>query len=408
MSDSVESRRVDLLWNTTKEGGEDRSSSGSGSGSGSGNGLNERLSERKDNVRCDVAGVHNSATNYHHSTWSSSGIDGSFSLKNFKDNLQIDVRYQDQDELVFDLIGVDPPIANALRRILIAEVPTVAIEKVDIHNNTSILQDEVLAHRLGLVPIDIDPELMKAKKEDEPATDENTITFELNITCRRMAEADRKKAGLEGDDMGDGYVNSKVFSRDLVWKPTGDQLERFPMGVRPVHEDILLAKMRPGQAIHVVCHCEMGLGETHAKWSPVATASYRLLPDVVLYGEDIVDEEAEVLKAMCPTKVFDIEDLGGGKKKAVVANPRACTVCRECIRRPDYQDKIKLLRKKDHFIFSIESVGMIPPTELFRRALRILIKKCDTLTHLLDELEHPTAPATNTSNDSADAEMEDA
>ena len=58
-------------------------------------------------------------------------------------------------------------IANAFRRILISEVPTMAIEKVFIVNNTSIIQDEVFAHRLGLVPIRADPRLFEYKSESE-------------------------------------------------------------------------------------------------------------------------------------------------------------------------------------------------------------------------------------------------
>jgi len=70
-----------------------------------------------------------------------------------------------KDELVFDLIGVDAPIANALRRILLAEVPSVAIETVWLYNNTSMIQDEVLALRLGLVPLNVDPRLLDFKGE---------------------------------------------------------------------------------------------------------------------------------------------------------------------------------------------------------------------------------------------------
>ncbi len=51
------------------------------------------------------------------------------------------------------LVGAEAPLANALRRILLSEVPTMAIERVLLYQNTSILQDEVLAHRLGLIPI---------------------------------------------------------------------------------------------------------------------------------------------------------------------------------------------------------------------------------------------------------------
>ena len=61
------------------------------------------------------------------------------------------------EELVFEMVGVEASIANALRRILLAEVPTVAIETVYFTRNTGIVQDEVLAHRLGLVPLNIDP-----------------------------------------------------------------------------------------------------------------------------------------------------------------------------------------------------------------------------------------------------------
>jgi DNA-directed RNA polymerase I and III subunit RPAC1 len=61
------------------------------------------------------------------------------------------------EEIVFDLIGIDASIANAFRRILLAEVPTMAIEHVYIWNNSSIIQDEVLAHRLGLIPLKVDP-----------------------------------------------------------------------------------------------------------------------------------------------------------------------------------------------------------------------------------------------------------
>lgn len=61
--------------------------------------------------------------------------------------------------MIVELIGIDAPLANAFRRIIIAEVPTVAIEEVFFENNTSIIQDEVLAHRLGLIPINADPRI---------------------------------------------------------------------------------------------------------------------------------------------------------------------------------------------------------------------------------------------------------
>lgn len=65
------------------------------------------------------------------------------------------------ESLEFDLIGLDASIANAIRRVLLANVPTLAIETVYIMNNTSIVQDEILAARLGLVPIKVDARLFE-------------------------------------------------------------------------------------------------------------------------------------------------------------------------------------------------------------------------------------------------------
>ena len=61
----------------------------------------------------------------------------------------------------YDLVGVDASIANALRRIMIADVPTMCIEHVYVLNNTSVVQDEILAQRLGLIPLNVDPDLFE-------------------------------------------------------------------------------------------------------------------------------------------------------------------------------------------------------------------------------------------------------
>lgn len=68
------------------------------------------------------------------------------------------------DRLEFDLVGVDASLANAIRRILIADVPTMAIEKVYVMTNTSLIHDDVFAHRLGLIPIKADPRAFAFKR----------------------------------------------------------------------------------------------------------------------------------------------------------------------------------------------------------------------------------------------------
>lgn len=105
-------------------------------------------------------------------------------VNEFKNGLKIEIQSMNDEQIVFDLIGADASIANALRRILISEVPTMAIETLYILNNSSIIQDEVLAHRVGLIPLNVDPrEFLCFEDEEDVATDTNTIVYKLDVTC---------------------------------------------------------------------------------------------------------------------------------------------------------------------------------------------------------------------------------
>ncbi|KAI9011884.1 DNA-directed RNA polymerase [Phycomyces nitens] len=301
------------------------------------------------------------------------GISNAWDLETFKKNFSIKINRLSEHSIEFDLKGVDASIANAFRRILIAEVPTMAIEKVYVMNNTSIIQDEVLAHRLGLVPILADPAAFDFKAEEDGPTDLNTIVFRLKVKCERNPDA----AADETDPLK-LYKNSNVYSKDLVWEPKGDQEERFKdQPVRPVHDDILLAKLRPGQEVDMELHCHKGQGQTHAKWSPVATASYRLLPEITILEPITGDDAYKFQKCFAPGVVDVVKK--GGKMVAKVVNPRKDTVSREVLRHKEFEDKVRLTRVRDHFIFNIETTGIIPAQDLFGMAINVLIEKIKTI-----------------------------
>ncbi|XP_028771509.1 DNA-directed RNA polymerases I and III subunit rpac1-like [Neltuma alba] len=315
------------------------------------------------------------------------GVDNSIRLDNFCQNFKVQVNRLTEDDMEFDMMGIDPALANAFRRILIAEVPTMAIERVYIANNTSVIQDEVLSHRLGLIPIKADPRLFEnPENAGNDKNEKNTIVFKLHVRCEK------------------GHPRITVKSNELKWLPNGselpaedvkpnsgskprtftsfscsqDSLPEFSTDpIAPKNLDIILAKLGPGQEIELEAHAVKGIGKTHAKWSPVATAWYRMLPEVVLLKE-VKDDLAEELKNKCPVGVFDIEDIGKGRRRATVANPRACTLCRECIRGgKEWEDRVSLRRVKDHFIFNVESTGALPPEVLFTEAVKILEEKCE-------------------------------
>lgn len=122
------------------------------------------------------------------------GEDHSWNTEKFKKDFEIKFHETSDDgfDSSFSLIGINAAIANALRRILIAEVPTLAIETIYFINNTSVIQDEVLAQRLGLIPLKGDKlglEWMKWFKKPveglpgSSSTDYNTVVLTLKVQC---------------------------------------------------------------------------------------------------------------------------------------------------------------------------------------------------------------------------------
>lgn len=87
-----------------------------------------------------------------------------------------------------ELKGIDAALANGLRRIIIAEIPTMAFHKVFLYQNTSVIPDELLVHRLGLLPIKVDSNEFETRKEDQDLNAENSLKFELRVVCRRKKE----------------------------------------------------------------------------------------------------------------------------------------------------------------------------------------------------------------------------
>lgn len=102
------------------------------------------------------------------------------------------------------------------------------------------------------------------------------------MKCERKPEyknADKKI--LEEASVEEVYTNTTIFSKDLEWIPLGNQKKLFEKNpLKPVHDDIIINKLRENQEIEAELYCEKGIGKTHAKWSPVATAFYRLMPDI--------------------------------------------------------------------------------------------------------------------------------
>ncbi|OMO83774.1 DNA-directed RNA polymerase, RBP11-like protein [Corchorus capsularis] len=347
--------------------------------------LPDHLQLHRTRVLCNNdAPIHTESVQYS-GAYPTVGVDNSLRFDHFRNNFRVEVVRLTEDDMEFDMVGIDAAIANAFRRILIAELPTMAIEKVLIANNTSVVQDEVLAHRLGLIPIGVDPRHFEYLSENDQPNERNTIVFKLHVSCKRgspriTVKSDELKWLPNGSELVKESTPSDSASKPETYTSFSCSQETIPEfaknPIAPKYPDIIIAKLGPGQEIELEAHAVKGKGKTHAKWSPVATAWYRMFPEVVLM-EEVEDDLAEELKSKCPVNVFDIEDLGKGKKRATVARPRACTLCRECIRGEGWENRVALRRVKDHFIFTIESTGALPPEVLFTEAVKILENKCE-------------------------------
>lgn len=96
------------------------------------------------------------------------------------------------------------------------QVPTIAIENVWMSDNTSIIQDEVLAHRVGLIPIKADPNQFEYCQGDME-TDQDTVIFHLEAWCPNPPP-----------DVDPMDFKVPVHSSQLKWRPVGDQEQQFP------------------------------------------------------------------------------------------------------------------------------------------------------------------------------------
>ena len=140
------------------------------------------------------------------------------------------------------LKGVPLQYANALRRLCLNGVPVFAIDTVDIIENSSVLPDEGLAHRLGLIPLKTDLE-----RFNEPSVCE----------CKSETGCSNCKVMLVLDS-GDSDVTKTVFSDELTSE------DEF---VKPISEKIPIVQLAPGQRVKVECYARLGRGREHAKWN---------------------------------------------------------------------------------------------------------------------------------------------
>ena len=162
---------------------------------------------------------------------------------NFQQDLSsLDVISKDSQKIAIKLKGIPLQYANALRRVCLNGVPVFAIDTVDVIENTSVLPDEGLAHRLGLIPLKTD-----LSRFNEPS----------KCDCQSESGCSNCKILLVLDS-DESQVTRTVLSSELLSEDDT---------VKPVSDKIPIVQLAPGQKIKLECYARLGRGTEHAKWN---------------------------------------------------------------------------------------------------------------------------------------------
>ena len=159
-----------------------------------------------------------------------------------QDLSSLDVISKDSEKIAIKLKGVPLQYANALRRVCLNGVPVFAIDTVDIIENTSVLPDEGLAHRLGLIPLKTD-----LSRFNEPS----------KCDCQSESGCSNCKVLLVLDS-GEADETRTVLSSELSSEDES---------IKPVTDKIPIVQLAPGQKIKIECYARLGRGTDHAKWN---------------------------------------------------------------------------------------------------------------------------------------------
>jgi len=266
--------------------------------------------------------------------------------------LEVKIIEEKDNILRFLLSGTNHTYANALRRAMIAEVPAMAIEDVIMVENTSVLYDEIVAHRLGLIPL---------------KTDLDAYVLPEECDCKSELGCSKCSASftLEAEAAGEPVM---VYSSDL--KPETE--------VIPVSGNIPIVKLGPAQKLRLELYARLGRGIEHAKWQPVCACAYKYLPKVTLNADNLANPE-EVIR-VCPTDVY----VHDSEKKIVVRDELACTLCMNCVETAVPVDSkktfpVKVEGDESAFLFYVESTGALPPRRVVIEAAKVLEKKATSL-----------------------------
>jgi DNA-directed RNA polymerase subunit D len=247
--------------------------------------------------------------------------------------------------LEFMIEDTDPAFANSLRRIMISGVPTMAVQWTDFHDNNSALFDEVLSHRLGLMPIKFDPAKFNFSEEC-------VCKGKGCPLCQVVFILDKKGPAL--------VISGDLMSSDKKAAPTDP--------------NIPIVELLEGQSVKLEAVARMGVGTTHAKHH-AANASFQYYPLITAKGSNT--EMRKAIKA-CPKDVLVMKG-----NKLVLKDPTRCDLCRSCM---ENAKGVEIKGDESRIIFSVESISGLEPAHIVSKAAEILQGKAEEFKKKIEKI----------------------
>tara|TARA_Y100000310_G_C20700699_1_gene829587 strand:+ start:3853 stop:4629 length:777 start_codon:yes stop_codon:yes gene_type:complete len=246
--------------------------------------------------------------------------------------MNIKVLKKDENRTIFRVSKINSSLANSIRRYATSYVPTMAIDTVEIKKNSSALYDEVLAHRLGLIPLKTD--LKSYKFWEGPELERpKTAQYELKLTLKAKGPC-------------------TVYSSDI---------KSSDKKVIPAFEKTPIVKLLEGQEVELIATAILGQGKEHSKFTP-GLVTYRGVPEFIKTKDSNIAECAKILSDVADKKGSDIVI-----KDLTKWNEAYEDICG--------QNGIDVVSSKDDFLFTVESWGQLPPREIITTALDIFSNK---------------------------------
>jgi DNA-directed RNA polymerase subunit D len=267
--------------------------------------------------------------------------------------VKIEIRELTDTQCKFVVDGVHPYFVNALRRVLLAEVPKLAIDKVIFYDNTSALFDEILAHRISMLPIPTDPSTLNLKGQVDA---EGKPTYLVRYTLTKEGPCTVWSGDFECEDKAFMIADPKI----------------------PVVE--LLA----GQRLILEAEAILGDGTQHAKWQVCSAAGYKYFPTVTVDAAKITPEQAKEAVRRTPAGILDVQ---GGK--LVILQP-------DEINRADEAEKICVTEKGKKlfeihyddrkFVFRFETDGSLKAEDALLKAVDLVKERFQRFSDAVAEV----------------------